>query len=1518
MAPINGDSLTDDNGPITASPTDAATAQRGSGSHSSSSSASNSADGGGENSEYPGNTNTNSNTNTNTNTNHGTASSRLGDLADEAAKKVDEFSALLADVESRTRNQRVLLERHYENMEYGEMGGTMTLQQEGAGGKRPTNLLIGLSNGQRTLPLMTSSHSLNKLKVDELMDFGPLSKKLKKNAVAADLSSPSHANTSVSSPANNINTRNPYTNSGIPSGRRFSTFAASLPRSTQQQQQYGRKSSVQLTSSPSVSHYSRLHSDTALTTTTPSFLPLSVSVSTGGDSSSSPPGHPSGKVNGESSLSPSSTPQQQQTVGGLVKLFSESAVIQGSNALDNVSDKDSAGRKKPIPPPLRPLTDSNSARLLVRGPEKVVFCSDPISPLANGPPLSPRVTSPVPNNPYLSVNDAANGKRSPSPSFSNSFFFGRNGGNGGGNSCERAVPETRPMSPLVGIHSLGEREQATKRSGSPSGSASSFPNPFAFARKLSGAFVSSDSSDGTVGKERSKGAKGDQQRALSPPAAMAPVLTNGKSDGTAVSPYAILKKPSEQLVIKQKQTVFQRRGSANPSGSSSSKTTLTKTVSHSNNNNSNGQPTANLPNVVYRSTSHLTLPTTEHRSIGSPISPPKTDTTPDSRSSSPSSFFGFSKSPKKDKQSSDNTNRPTDNSSSSGLERLLAGLNFSKFRITTGNTTPAAADKSGMGPSSNSQAPQTTTAVMPARGGAVPQLGQQLPQQQSKHEPNERLNRLGREVQTQASSSQARSSFMTRTVSQPTGLSVNQQETATGLGPSASAAVVQLRRDRPRVTVSEDRINLSSVGGGGCGSGVSEAGASSERVSEDIATLITDIRQHFQLSRMGASVGAGGGGGGGGGKRNGGCDGLSQLHQSVANSSALTATVSVDDQGKNELSEGGAESTCPESNRDSDYVVSLVSDGDYSESTTGHDGNGEFDTESTSSSFIFSPATSSAGSASRAATAGALERDSQLISGAIQTGPTGTEMYPPEKTQPAAVSAVSKKPIDGSLYATTTTTKTTVICAAAAGTPYSRASSVERSMTFPPSVGRKTSATILPQDSISDMKYNDSQSTTHDGPNTVTAGLDDDPEHRLSSASFPESAVSDSLTDSVYSTAGSTSLSSYIHHHCCSSSSDTASFLSDSSSYVRPTPLETGVVRVGKPRYHSDPMTVAVSGPLLTGSTTASTTNTTGTCTCITPQASSISEPIHLLPVAACGATAIATATAAGGTAAQCPPAVVAETVSSSASALPGKTAVAGIIPHGLKEVVIRESGGQFFGIVSSDQQQQLDGRNGGAMPKIADAATALQQKDYRSDSFRRSEKRLPRGPFGARLEEDQLRREHQQQQQQRQLIQDLSFLHDSPASTPGIPELSPSLPIHIDTETVEKITKGRRQSAALPTGQPDSRLVSRQYTAVRSSPDLYRTSSVGGVASPLSPLGGLRVSGGGHDICRSVSDAQASSWKRIAEESIGGGSDSAVYSGSSDSVVPTESSGGSSSGGGSHISSKGVTAFVTSSCAVQ
>ena len=173
------------------------------------------------------------------------------------------------------------------------------------------------------------------------MDFGPLSKKLKKNA---DLSPPVNAGHT----------------SHIPSGRRFSTFAASLPRA--QQYPVGRKSSVQLLSSPSLSLPPPQRSSPPLQPLSSFTLPRQF---TGEPLAGAP-----SKVNEDS--------QQYNTVGGLIKLFS--AETQGSGpigveydkAVDNNNNNginNSNGKKKLIPAPLRlPPANSpppSSARLLV-------------------------------------------------------------------------------------------------------------------------------------------------------------------------------------------------------------------------------------------------------------------------------------------------------------------------------------------------------------------------------------------------------------------------------------------------------------------------------------------------------------------------------------------------------------------------------------------------------------------------------------------------------------------------------------------------------------------------------------------------------------------------------------------------------------------------------------------------------------------------------------------------------------------------------------------------------------------------------------------------------------------------------------------------------------------------------------------------------------------------------------------------------------------------------------------------
>ena len=228
----------------------------------------------------------------------------------------------------------------------------------------------------------------------------------------------------------------------------------------------------------------------------------------------------------------------------------------------------------------------------------------------------------------------------------------------------------------------------------------------------------------------------------------------------------------------------------------------------------------------------------------------------------------------------------------------------------------------------------------------------------------------------------------------------------------------------------------------------------------------------------------------------------------------------------------------------------------------------------------------------------------------------------------------------------------------------------------------------------------------------------DDPENRLSSASYPESAFS--LTDSVYSTAGSTSLSSYI---------DTS--MSDTSS-VRPTLLSESSdqkdTRNGKPRYHSDPQRTAVTISQIPEDET----NTT--------PVSFISEPILS------SSTKVKQAT---------PPPLSKRTHASKKNNLN--------VPSDIKCDLMRESGGNFIDVhpvINITDKPRSSGQ--GPVPPLS---PAVSRKQYRNDSFGASDKRLPRGPFGIRLEEDQMKRERVQQ---RQLVQDLSFLHDSPASSPG------------------------------------------------------------------------------------------------------------------------------------------------------
>ena len=165
-----------------------------------------------------------------------------------------------------------------------------------------------------------------------------------------------------------------------------------------------------------------------------------------------------------------------------------------------------------------------------------------MSPLANGPPLSPRVISPPlsqppvsQGNPYSSLKAPTpvnNGKRSPTPSFSNTFLFGNGKNNLKTTAAENGMKSDRPKSPLT----VADSKSSAKRSGSPS-----FPNPFAFARKLSGAFASENT-------EREKRGKGSERRTMSPSSVAVENGTNGKcAPLVMVNPYAAIRKVNGTL-----------------------------------------------------------------------------------------------------------------------------------------------------------------------------------------------------------------------------------------------------------------------------------------------------------------------------------------------------------------------------------------------------------------------------------------------------------------------------------------------------------------------------------------------------------------------------------------------------------------------------------------------------------------------------------------------------------------------------------------------------------------------------------------------------------------------------------------------------------------------------------------------------------------------------------------------------------------------------------------------------------
>ena len=216
-------------------------------------------------------------------------------------------------------------------------------------------------------------------------DFGPLSQKLKSKQ-SSFLSPP------------------------VPSGRRFSAVAFSLPRSP-----YGRKGSL-----PPVSA-----SNTRLPPHSSSTLP-----------------HPASKglvlVAPFQSEATKAVTVEHNSVGGLVKLFSE--VAAGGHNVSPAPVK----RAPPTPlqiPPTHEDSLSASARLLVRGPEKTVFASEPMSPLADRP-LSPRFanTLTLPQQAGSTNGLHVDEGRSVSPSFLNSFFFGKEEKKPDGGRCRYHKP----------------------------------------------------------------------------------------------------------------------------------------------------------------------------------------------------------------------------------------------------------------------------------------------------------------------------------------------------------------------------------------------------------------------------------------------------------------------------------------------------------------------------------------------------------------------------------------------------------------------------------------------------------------------------------------------------------------------------------------------------------------------------------------------------------------------------------------------------------------------------------------------------------------------------------------------------------------------------------------------------------------------------------------------------------------------------------------------------------------------
>ncbi|XP_055333318.1 uncharacterized protein LOC129584915 [Paramacrobiotus metropolitanus] len=800
----------------------------------------------------------------------------------------------------------------------------------------------------------------------------------------------------------------------------------------------------------------------------------------------------------------------------------------------------------------------------------------------------------------------------------------------------------------------------------------------------------------------------------------------------------------------------------------------------------------------------------------------------------------------------------------SQLESLLAGLNFSKFRITDrlGSCEHASKCPPNEEKRTGRQAAVPTAATAAAAGAKEAKVGQKnsLHTEAGINGCNTRADHATIINETAQPRLPPPDGVM-RALSQPE----NDQNSDHLLGILRvdEADIPVIRKERLRVTLSEDRESTLFA------PAMKHSAGTMYKVSEDIASLISDIRQHFQLYRK--------------------CDHVAQLAARPVASAGVdtntdtklrTATTTVD---KPPLSEdintdtqsvnglhddsGNTVPVCPATpatnRRDSDYVISVVSD-DYSESTGPVDETME--TESTSSSFTFSPTVSTTHSAFN----GALSERDYLISGSIHALSSKRQesraVDTDEKTPLPTLENITDPGAHMVHMQTTDLPAKTEVYVNGNSESNRKAYVNGSSLTFPP------------QPRKGGLSYPENQFSNNIIANTTASSWDiDNPENRLSSSSFPESSIS--LTDSVYSTctAASSSLRSYMDPGSVESSARaTQSAQSDT---------ERPEVDARKLRYHSDPTPSAqeFSKP---GSIALY----------------SISEPV--LPNAP--ATSDVTNSAAKS---------VDEAENSDRSIT---------LPLSIKDDLIRESGG----IMTIDARawpgcESAIHNNAGADNVVCGTAPAAGEKQTANGSacptaaispsapgkannlraafhasFRHGDKHQPRGPFGICLQEEQLRRERAGYN--RQFVHDLSFLN-SPEPSPGTPEhvmpengLVPELTENGECKERHNMPK-RRQSAQLLAEEK----LARHYVGMKSSPNLFFNVVA---AAGLSDSAGSALRPG--DICRSASDADATNWKKHSDDT-----DSAVYSGSTESVPSSESI---SSRAKLHPSTKRATDFRT------